>query len=103
MTFDDAVEKACEQGDFTNALVFISIWEMERIIGPVRKELGEWESCFEHCFDSVIERWFEKKFHEGLHPPGANDPKPDAGDTLGKSGEGQTGLAYPDILRPKER
>lgn len=70
MNIDDAVAKACEEPTLVKALSWIAVWETERVVKQAIqwKETGVstashgggWDTCFETCFDRVVEVWNKK-------------------------------------------
>jgi len=61
MQITEAVDRACEEPTLEDALAFICIWEMERIVKRVREHPGSWESCFKICISTVMEKYNASK------------------------------------------
>lgn len=61
MNITEATKRACEESTLNEALTFICIWEMERIVVRVREHPGSWESCFGICISTVMEAYNDKE------------------------------------------
>lgn len=72
MRIAEAVEKACQEPSLVAALSFICLWESERIVKQAHKNLTNntpanpdtgqmWETCFEICIKSVLDRYVEPR------------------------------------------
>ena len=56
MNLTEAAEKACKEPTLVKALVFICLWESERIVHQAR-ENPTWDTCFEVCIQSVLAKY----------------------------------------------
>lgn len=61
MNISEAVTEACKEDTLEDALTFICIWEMERIVVRVREHPGTWDSCFGICIKTVMEKYNASK------------------------------------------
>ena len=69
-TVDQAVARACLEPTLTKALNWIAIWETERVVKqvlewqrtgvPTGSNGGAWDTCFEFCFEQVMDKWVAK-------------------------------------------
>jgi hypothetical protein len=61
MNLTEAAAKACEELTLIDALVYISVWETERIVKQARAN-ETWETCFKVSFEEVFKEWFKRKY-----------------------------------------
>ncbi len=66
MTFDEAINRACEEPTLVSALAWIAIWDADRAIQQARlfdktgvstAAYGNWDHCVEYLFKQVFERF----------------------------------------------
>jgi hypothetical protein len=67
MNIDEAVTWACREASLAKALARIAVWETERVVSQASRSretgvktgasCGEWDTCFELCFQRVIDAW----------------------------------------------
>ena len=76
MNLDDATIAACREPTLLKALAFICLWESERIVKQSHTNLTNstqanasgamWETCFETCLGSVMDKYKTKTERIGL-------------------------------------
>jgi len=54
---EDSIRKACKKPTLLEALEFVAICEMGRIVEKVRADPGPWDSCFGYCFKRVMDAY----------------------------------------------
>jgi len=74
MKIDEAVKRACQEPTLVKALAWIALWDCERAIkqshsGYRSPDGAGWETCFEYCFDRVVEAWREHRGAETFPYP----------------------------------
>jgi len=67
MNIDEAVAWACKEPTPVKALSAIAIWENDRAVSQAIRHRatgvstasrgGGWDTCFEYCFQRVVDKW----------------------------------------------
>ncbi len=75
MNAEQAIERALQEPTLAKALVWIAVWETERVVAQALEwqrtgvrtasHGGAWETCFDHLFALVIERHADRVCPKG--------------------------------------
>jgi hypothetical protein len=76
MSFQEAVDRACEEPTLADALSWIALWECERVIPIAHNSLNGmgkkgpdgqgWDTCFAYLIREVMEQYPQKKIIDKL-------------------------------------
>lgn len=60
--FNEITATALKEPTLAEALAFVAVWEMERIVKRVKEHPAEpYESCFRYCFAIILEKYDTEK------------------------------------------